>query len=89
MFILSLISLDNYDYIYNNYVIKIFQLILIMPELLYFAYIILFIIQYLIIEKEAIFKGVLETIIFLTFVLIPAFYSMIETYKNKLLLENI
>jgi NADH-quinone oxidoreductase subunit N len=89
MFILSLISADNYDYIYNNCIIKIFELILIMPELLYFAYIILFIIQYLIIEKEAIFKGILETIIFLTFVLIPAFYSMIETHKNKLLLENI
>jgi hypothetical protein len=66
-----------------------FELILIIPELLYFVYIIYFIIQYLIIEKEAILKSILETIIFLTFALIPTFYSIIENYKNKLLLKNI
>jgi hypothetical protein len=60
-----------------------------MPEILYFFFIIFFLIQYLIIEKEAVFKGILETIIFLTFILIPAFYSMIDSYKNRnILLEN-
>jgi len=44
----------------------------------------------LIIEKEAKFKGILETIIFLTFVLVPSFYDMIDVYKNnKQILENI
>jgi NADH-quinone oxidoreductase subunit N len=66
-----------------------FELILLIPELLYFVYIIYFIIQYLIIEKGAILKSILETIIFLTFALIPTFYSIIENYKNKLLLKNI
>jgi len=44
----------------------------------------------LIIEKEAKFKGILETIIFLIFVLVPSFYDMIDVYKNnKQILENI
>ena len=44
----------------------------------------------MIIEKEAKFKGILETIIFLTFVLVPSFYDMIDVYKNnKQILENI
>jgi NADH-quinone oxidoreductase subunit N len=89
MFILNLTCPDIYNHIYYNYIIKMFELILIIPELLYFVYIIYFIIQYLIIEKEAILKSILETIIFLTFALIPTFYSIIENYKNKLLLKNI
>jgi len=91
MYILSIISPNNYDYIYFNYVIKLFELVLIIPEILYFGYIILFIIQYLIMEKEAKLKGILETIIFLTFVVIPSFYNMIERYSkgNEKFIENI
>jgi len=91
MYILSIISPNNYDYIYFNYIIKIFELVFIIPEILYFVYIILFIIQYLIMEKEAKLKGILETIIFLTFVLIPSFYNMIETYSKgkEKIIENI
>jgi len=60
------------------------------PEFLYFLYIIYFIIHYLIVEKEAKFKGILETIIFLSFVLVPSFYDMIDVYKNNgKIIENI
>jgi len=91
MCILSIISPDNYDYIYFNYIIELFKLVLRIPEILYFGYIILFIIQYLIIEKEAKLKGILETIIFLSFVLIPSFYNMIERYRkgNEEIIENV
>jgi hypothetical protein len=60
-----------------------------MPELLYFGYLIGFLIQYLIIEKKAELKGILETILFITFAVIPTFFFMIESSKHEKILKDI
>jgi NADH-quinone oxidoreductase subunit N len=89
MYLLSLFYLDKYEYIYNEYIINLFEWILIMPELLYFGYLIGFLIQYLIIEKKAELKGILETILFITFAVIPTFFFMIESSKHEKILKDI
>ena len=86
--ILSIIKPNIYDYIYDNYIVNIFIWIWTIPELLYFSYLIYFIIQYLIIEKNAELKGIFETILVIL-ILIQSFFSKIINTKHEEILNNI
>jgi NADH:ubiquinone oxidoreductase subunit 2 (subunit N) len=46
-------------------------------------------IQYLIIEKRAELKGIIETILFITFVIIPSFFTKIKSTKHEEILNDI